>query len=465
MNQAQSPQAYEPPDDQRPASASPSELQLRSSASTAHDPYAAFRLRDYRLFIVSFFVSIIGSQVMGVTALYEVYKKTGSPLSLGWVGLALAVPMLLLSLPAGQFADNHSRKRIVMVSLLLSATCAVGLGYLSHFHSEWKHSVKAMYVILAVNNACATFGRPARAALLPQLVPPGILNNAITWNSSIFETASMIGPAMGGFMCARSIPAAYALAAGCWVVCFFLTAALPDRPLQARNGSKTGLADLIAGVRFVWRVRLMLGVMVLDLFAVLLGGATFLLPAFARDILHVGATGYGWLRAAPAIGALSMAIIQAHRRPYRRAGRALLLAVCGFGAATIIFGLSRNYWLSLAMLVLTGAFDNVSVVIRHTLIQLLTPDHMRGRVSAVNQIFIGSSNELGGLESGLTAAWFGLAPSVVLGGIGTIGVVVAVAARWPEIRRLGSLRDIQPVIIEVSESPATKPATHPAASP
>jgi MFS family permease len=185
--------------------------------------------------------------------------------------------------------------------------------------------------------------------------------------------------------------------------------------------------------------------MSLDLFAVLLGGAVYLLPIFANDILHVGSTGFGWLRAAPAVGAMSMAMLVAHAPPMKHAGRNMVLAVAGFGAATLVFGLSHNYWLSLAMLFLTGAFDNISVVVRHTLVQLLTPDEMRGRVSAVNQVFIGSSNELGGLESGLTAAWWGATASVIVGGIGTLLVVGLIAFKWPSVRKLGRMDDLQPV--------------------
>jgi MFS family permease len=303
-----------------------------------------------------------------------------------------------------------------------------------------------MYVLLALGNAAGTVGRPARTALLPQLVPKRIFNNAVTWNSSIFETASVLGPAVGGFVCGRSIPLTFALAATCWLACFVFVAALPDVPPPRRDASHHGssLSNLLAGLRFVFREKLMLSAMTLDLFAVLFGGAAFLYPVFATDILGVGPLGFGFLRAAPALGAFSMAIVLAHLPPMQRAGRALLLAVAGFGVATIVFGISRNFLLSFAMLVLIGMFDNISVVVRHTLVQLLTPDSMRGRVSSVNQIFIGSSNEIGGIESTVTAQWFGPVWSVVIGGIGTLIVVVMLAFVSPPLRRLGSLRDIQP---------------------
>jgi MFS family permease len=226
------------------------------------------------------------------------------------------------------------------------------------------------------------------------------------------------------------------------VGCFAFALPLPEPKRAARTSEAPGFASLLAGVRFVWQTRLMLAAMTLDLFAVLLGGATYLLPIFSERLGH-GSAGYGYLRAAPAVGAFSMAMIQAHMPPLKRAGRTLLLAVAGFGAATIVFGFSTSYWLSLFMLALTGAFDNVSVVVRHTLVQLLTPDSMRGRVSAVNQVFIGSSNELGGMESGLTAAWLGPVTSVVGGGIGTILVVILVAMGWPQVRRLGKIREVE----------------------
>lgn len=440
--------AYEPPDVERPASASPTESQLESELpggrdTGGHDPYAALRFRDYRFYVSSFFLSVIAGQMQIVAVGWEIYQKTGSKMNLGWMGLALALPVLLLSLPAGHVADTHSRRKIVMFTHVLSAMCALALAYHSLYGLDGKFSLPIVFGLLIVGNSGATFGRPARSALMPQLVPMRVFANAVTWNSSIFETASMIGPAIGGFLCARNLALAYTVAAGCWLITVLILIAIPDRPAP-RRGAPASFQDLVAGARFVWRTRLLLAVMSLDLFAVLLGGATFLLPVFARDILHVGGTGFGWLRAAPAIGAFCMAMLLAHTPPLRRAGRALLLAVVGFGLATIVFGLSRSYPLSFAMLILAGAFDNISVVVRHTLIQLLTPDSMRGRVAAVNQIFIGSSNELGGLESGLTAALFGEVKSVVGGGMGTILVVLGINSIFPQVRKLGSLRDIRP---------------------
>jgi MFS family permease len=440
--------AYEAPDVERAASAAPTESQLEQElpggrGATGHDPYAALRFQDYRLFVGGFFLAVIAGQMQIVAVGWEIYQKTGSALNLGWMGLALAIPVLLLALPAGHIADTHSRRRIMMLTHLISAATALALAAVSYFGVAGKFSLPVVFGLLALGNAGATFGRPARAAFMPQLVPSRVFSNAVTWNSSFFETGSVIGPAIGGFVCARSIPLTYVLCSACWLCTVVVLWAIPDRPAP-RHGAPAVFKDVIAGASFVWNTRLLLAVMSLDLFAVLLGGATFLLPIFAKDVLHVGGTGFGWLRAAPAIGAMSTAIILAHLPPLRRAGRALLFSVAGFGVATIVFGLSRSYALSFAMLILTGAFDNVSVVVRHTLIQLLTPNAMRGRVAAVNQIFIGSSNEIGGLESGLTAAFFGVVRSVVGGGIGTLLVVLGIGGMFPEVRRLGSLRDIKP---------------------
>ncbi|MEO6437377.1 MAG: MFS transporter [Tepidisphaeraceae bacterium] len=442
---------YEPPDADRPASAAPTEQQLAFETPTLaaldysppppeHDPYAALRLPIYRLYAVSFMLAIIGGQVQTVAVAWQIYQKTQSALSLGFIGGIQVIPLFLLALPAGHLSDTISRKRILLVTQWLLAFWGVALAWLTHYHSGWPMIVPAMYGLILLNAVTLTFARPARSALLPSLVPSAAFSNAVTWNSSMFEVASMVGPAIGGaIVAAGGASSAYLLNAILLVGCALMTARLPDTPAQRREGEAPGFKSLLAGVSFVFSRRLMLATMTLDLFAVLLGGAVYLLPVFAKDILHVGAGGFGWLRAAPSIGAFSMAIIIAHRPPMRRAGRALLLAVIGFGLATLVFGLTKNFLLSFSMLVLIGAFDNISVVVRHTLVQLLTPDAMRGRVSAVNQIFIGSSNELGGLESGVTAAWWGPVGSVVFGAIGTLVTVITVGWFSPELRKFGRL--------------------------
>lgn len=378
-----------------------------------------------------------------VAARYEIYQKTESSLSLGWVGLALALPMLVLTLPAGHLADLRSRRRLMMSTMLICAVSCVGMAWLSQYRQSWHYSIPAMYILLGLGAVGGTLGRPARAALMPQLVSSEVFPNAVAWNASFYETASVIGPGIGGFVCARSIALAYLLSTVFFVLCSILIWKLPEQHVPPKRSGKSDIAELMAGLKFVWRTKILLGAMTMDLLAVLLGGATYLLPVFAEKILHVGATGFGWLNAAPSIGAISMAMIQAHRRPIQRSGVTLLWCVAGFGVTWIVFGLSRNYWLSFAMLVLSGAFDNISVVVRHSLTQMLTPDSMRGRVSAVNQIFIGSSNELGGLESGLTAYAFGAVPSVVVGGVGTVVIVAFSAVAFPEVKRLGPLNELK----------------------
>jgi MFS family permease len=333
----------------------------------------------------------------------------------------------------------------------------LALACLTKLYAGGAWLVPAMYGVLLLNAITLTFARPARSALLPQMVPKSIFSNAVTWNSTIFELSMISGPAIGGFILWLGGPAlAYLFNGVLLVACALLTRYFPKERFEPKPHAP-GFASLLAGVKFVWRQRLLLATMTLDLFAVLLGGAVYLLPIFAKDILNVGPAGFGWLRAAPSFGALSMALILAHRPPMERAGRALLLAVAAFGAATIVFGLSRNYWLSFAMLVLTGAFDNISVVVRQTLVQLLTPDAMRGRVSAVNQVFIGSSNELGGMESAATAEWFGPVKAVVIGGIGTILTVSAIAAIFPMLRKFGRLDQARLQEDPPISSPATPP--------
>lgn len=325
-----------------------------------------------------------------------------------------------------------------MASLALLALASLGLAAASALHA----GIFWYYACLLVAGIARAFQGPAKEALAPQLVPRALYANSSTWRSSSWQLASVVGPALGGAVIAltRGAVAAYVLDATAALAFLLLVAAIRRPAFTPAAGSAT-LESVVAGVRFVARTKVILAAITLDLFAVLLGGATALLPIFAKDILRVGPTGLGWLLAAPSVGALLMALTLAHRPPMRRAGRALIVAVIGFGAATLVFGLSRNFWLSLAALFFTGAFDNVSVVVRSTLLQLMTPDEMRGRVGAVNSLFIGGSNELGGFESGAVAQLVGPVASVVLGGVGTILVVLTVARVWPEIARLGALSE------------------------
>lgn len=451
-------QTDEPEDLNRPASVAPTEAELHyamPSEDKRHDPYLALRNRNYQLFSLGWMISVVGNQVTAAAMAWEIYDRlypTGpnrAKLALGFVAGIQAVPVIALALPAGALADRFSRRVIVRIFSILVALCAVGLAYFSYRPG----SVPIMYGLLLLYATALSLGRPARSAIVPTLVPTSAYSNAITWNASIFQIASMSGPALAGFVIHYSLATRFHSLAIAYLIdaagaVFFAAITFWLRPLPqppvAQDPNRSRLQELFAGIHFVRDNKVILATITLDLFAVLLGGAVYLLPVFAKDVLHVDARGFGWLRAADAVGAFTMAFAMAHLPPMKHAGRAMLLAVAAFGAATIVFGLSRNFWLTLAALFVIGACDNISVVVRHTLVQVLTPDHMRGRVSAVNAIFIGASNELGGLESGLTAAWLGPVKSVVFGGIGTILTVVAVAFAFPQVKRIGRLDQVKP---------------------
>lgn len=436
---------YEPPEADRPASAE--DTLPGDRTPLPHDPYVSLRHRGFALYAVGWLLAVIGFHLQSATIGWEVFKWTDSALHLGLVGGVQVLPLLLLGWHAGVAVDRYNRKAIAAIGAALTGVCSLALAWLSWSVRDGTIAVTSavpiLYGIIFVGGIVATFTRPARAAFMPQIVPKSAFPNAVTWNASIFEIASMGGPALAGFIIALfSARFAYLIAAGsAFAFALLLIPIRNDPSYVPRRSQQTG--GLLEGLRFVIRTPVMLGAITLDLLAVLLGGAVYLLPQFADKVLHVGPVGFGWLRAAPAMGAFLMALLLAHCPPMQRSGRNLLIAVAGFGVATIIFGLSRTYWLSFVALFLTGVFDNVSVVIRHTLVQLLTPDSMRGRVSAVNTIFIGSSNELGGLESGLTSWLMGPMMAVVAGGAGTLAVVAWVAVQWPQIRKLGSLHELK----------------------
>ncbi len=406
-----------------------------------HDPYAAFRIPAYRIYVIGWFFAMIGTRIQSVAIGWEMYQRTGEALSLGLVGLAQALPTMLLALPAGYLADRFNRPKLVIFSLLGMTVTSAGLAVLSYQQG----STTWMYILLALDASAVILGRPARVALLPQLVSKIAFANAITWNTSLSQITGVIGPALGGVIIAAIDPSFAFVVAAASSLIFVLVLMRFRFGADIKNGEAPSLQGFLAGIHFVWNTRIILTMITLDLFAVLLGGAVYLLPIFAEDILQVGASGFGWLRAAPAVGAFCMAFAMIYLPPLRRTGWSLLISVGAFGVATIIFGLTKSFWVALAMLFLTGAFDNVSMVIRQTAQLLLTPDHMRGRVSAVTSVFVGASNELGGLESGVVAQAFGPIFSVVSGGIGTL-LVVALTAWWsPELRNLGSMHNIKPV--------------------
>jgi MFS family permease len=423
-----------------------------------HDPYAALRHANFRRLLAGTILAAISREMQRVAVGWELYQRTGSAAALGYVGLVQVLPVIVLALPAGQAADRYNRKLLLMGGQVLVACASLGIAALSYFNGP----VPLFYVFLLLAGVAQAFNMPTRWALLAQVVPSPTLANAVTWNSSGIQLSLAIGPALGGLVIAGVDASAANLlsAVGALLAAGLVFGIRPQSSERSRE--PPSLASLLAGVAFVRRTKLILATITLDLFAVLFGGATALLPIFAKDILEVGPAGLGWLSAAPPLGAVLMALILAHGPPLRRAGPALLWAVSGFGVATIVFGLSENFWLSFAMLALTGALDNISVVVRGTLVQVLTPDAMRGRVSAVNAIFISSSNQLGAFESGITADWFGPVWSVVGGGLATLAVVVVAMLTWPEVIGLGALHDVKPAQLPEPASEQGKAASEPA---
>jgi MFS family permease len=402
----------------------------------SHSPYAVFGLPSYRRYFTGNILGIIAHQMLTLAVGWEIYERTGSKLKLGYIGLAQYLPILLFTLPAGQVADRFNRKKIMFLTLTLTAVAAIVMLWVSATNG----SINVIYACLFLNGLARAFQAPARAAFVTQIVPREIFPNAVAWGSNSFEIATITGPALGGAMIAffGKPTWVYLVTAVCsFTYLILLVGIRVGTPQDHREPIR--LAGLIAGLKFVWHSKVMVASLTLDLFAVLLGGAVTLLPIYAKDILQVGPTGLGWMRAAPSVGAVLMALFIAHRPPMQKAGRTLLWSVVGFGVATVFFGLSRSFWLSMLMLMLIGAFDSISVIIRHTLVQMLTPDEMRGRVSAINSLFIGTSNELGGYESGLVAEYFGTVFSVVSGGLGTLVVVLIVGTVWPQLRKYGAL--------------------------
>lgn len=399
-------------------------------------PSAALRWRDFRLLLVGSVVSTVGLQMQSTAVGWELYERTHSAYALGLLGLVAVVPLVALALPAGHVVDSRDRRHVIIAAQVIFVAASIGLALVS-----WTRApVAALFACILLNGIARAFQAPARNALLPSLVPDDVLANAVTWNSGGWQLAAVVGPALGGMMIAAlgGTVVVYLCCAAGSAVFLLLAAAIRHRPI-ARSHAELTLHTAIAGARFVARTPLILATITLDLFAVLLGGATTLLPIYAKDILHVGPSGLGWLNASDSLGAVLMAAALATLPPMRHAGRTLLWAVAGFGVATLVFGLSRSFALSLAMLVALGAFDMVSVVVRATLVPLLTPDAMRGRVGAITNLFVGTSNQLGGFESGVVAGLFGPVVSVVSGAIGTLVVVAAVAWYWPSLRRLGAL--------------------------
>jgi MFS family permease len=386
------------------------------------------------------FLVIFAEQMFTYAIGWELYDRTNAPFALGLVGLLEVIPVFFLTLPAGQVADIFNRKLIVISAQSVLLLCYLGLAVLSYTRG----SLVIIYSLILLIGITTAFANPASSAMIPQTIPEEAYQNAATWNSSAWQLAAVVGPAFGGVLVALFHGAMPVYATDAFLVLLYILAVLSIRSKQKpvkRSQDDRALHSLAGGLHFLTRTQVLLAAITLDMFAVLLGGATTLLPVFAKDILHVGPIELGWLRSAQSIGAICMALVLLHRPPFQRAGRTLLLAVIGFGLATIIFGLSHSFWLSFLMLFLLGGLDNISVIIRATLLLVRTPDEMRGRVSAINTLFLGASNQLGGFESGLTAQLFGPVLSVAGGGLGTILVVLLVAFFAPELRRLKMLRE------------------------
>ncbi|MCU7493822.1 MAG: MFS transporter [Ignavibacteria bacterium] len=405
----------------------------------SNDAYAALRIKDFRWFIISRFVLTLAIQMQSVVVGWQVYALTHDALSLGMIGIAEVIPFLCVTLFAGHVADIVNRKKIIVFSGLVYFICAAGLLFVSTSLQPVLSAYGAMpiYLIIFITGLARGFMSPAQFAFMAQLIPRELFGNASTWNSVSWQVAEITGPAIGGLVYGfLGVGQAYTTVVFFSAIGWFLFLIIKNKTMPERVKKETVWQGLSSGLKFVFGHQMVLSALSLDMFAVFFGGAVSVLPIFADQVLHTGAKGLGFLRAAPALGAIIMSVVQAHHPPFKRAGKNLLFAVFGFGLCIISFALSRNFYLSLFILLLSGMFDNVSVVIRATIIQLYTPDDMRGRVSAVNGIFIGSSNELGSFESGLAARLLGLIPSVIFGGSMTLAVVMSVRKFAPKLREL-----------------------------
>lgn len=412
------------------------------SHPTRHDPYASLRIFNFRWFITSLLAMTVATQIRAVVVAWQVYELTRDPLALGLIGLAEAVPFIGFALFAGHVADRANRRRISLMALALLLVCALALlGFSLRPGIVSADRVWPIYAVIFVSGIARSFLQPARYALGAELVPRELFPNAVTWRSSTWQFADVVGPAIGGLVYGfGSAKAAYGLDAALMAVSVLALARIRHFPKPVTASEESFLESLAMGIRFVRAQPVLLGALTLDLFSVLFGGAVALLPVFAAEILRVGPQGLGILRAAPAVGAVLTSLVLAHRPPLRHTGRTLLVSVALFGVCMIGFGLSQNFLLSTALLGLSGVVDTVSVVVRSTLLQVITPDHLLGRVAAVNAVFIGSSNELGAFESGVAARLIGTVPSVVLGGVATLIVVAVTAVKVPSLRRLKEIR-------------------------
>ena len=410
--------------------------------SAPSGPYEALKIPDFRLFILARFCVTLAIQIQAVVVAWQVYEITKDPLSLGLIGLAEAIPSIGVSLYAGHVADSVQRKKIIMICIATLVLCSGALLFFTIEPGKFflNYGVSPIYTVIFLSGIARGFITPALFSYMPQLIPRALYSNAVTWNSTLWETAKISGPALGGFIYGFwGITPAYVVDAALMVAALLFAAAVSTKDLPEKTEEQGVVQKIRTGLRFVFKNPIILGAISLDLFAVLFGGAVALLPIFADEILKVGQEGLGVLRSAPSVGALAMAFYITHNPIKRNTGKIMLYAVAGFGVCMILFALSTNFWLSMFLLMLSGSFDCVRVIIRSTLLQTLTPENMKGRVSAVNHIFIGSSNEIGMFESGLAARLLGLIPSVIFGGCMTILVVGVTGWASKSLRNLQRL--------------------------
>ncbi len=401
-----------------------------------HDPYAILRIPEFRFYVSARLMLTIALQIQAVVVGLQIYALNHDPLALGLIGLAEVIPALTVSLYAGHISDQMNRKHIVLACMTVMLLCAAGLLYFS-LPSTHNISTYPIYGIIFISGIARGFFNPANYSFFSQLIPPGLNSNATTWSSTTWHIGAVGGPALGGLLYGFvGLSSAYIVDVSLIICALICMTSIASKPVPVQLKKEGIIKSLGMGFEFVFSQQIILAALSLDLFSVLFGGAEAMLPIFCDKILHVGPKGLGFLRAAPAVGAILMAFYMAYFPPLKRAGRNVMLAAAGFGLCMLLFGISTNFWISLAILMISGAFDNVSVVVRGTIIQTMTPDNMRGRVAAVNSMFIGSSNELGAFESGVTAKMFGLVRSVVIGGLMTMGVVGTVAASAPKLRKL-----------------------------
>jgi MFS family permease len=414
---------------------------MAESGNSSNAGRIAFTYPDFSLYQLARFLVVAGLEMQSVAVGWQIYEITKRPLDLGLVGLAQFSPGILLFLVTGHAADAFNRRKLLMACYAGFGVCSALLLF---YALSGLRTVLPMYAIVVLLGVVRSFNNPASRSLLPQIIPEEHLQNAIAWNSSVNQGGTILGPSLGGliYAVAKGPAAVYTTSMLAAAGAVFLMTQIKLH-IKARPREPLSLTSVFAGLRYIGRTKIILGSISLDLFAVLLGGAVALLPVFAAEVLRTGPWGLGLLRASPAIGAGSMALLLAHR-PFRsRAGLTMLWCVGGFGAFTVLFGISRSLVLSMVALILVGSMDMVSVVVRSTLVQLATPDEMRGRVSAVEMIFIGASNEIGQFESGLTAQWFGAVPAVIMGGVGTLLITALWAWNFPELRRVEKLSSLR----------------------